>query len=167
LTIEQLISAGQLADGAHLDAFVSAIRSGSSDWFEAVPGERMRILSGRAQNGGAFTLVESIAAPGAAPPLHAHATADEIFFVLEGSLHFQCGGHCFTAAAGSIIHIPKYAHHGWLNSSQREARMLAFFTPGGIEDMFTALPATPPEAIVDLAARYDTFVVGPPVAKAG
>ena len=52
-------------------------------WFEAIPGEQLCIRVRGTQVNGRYAIMENIAAPGTATPMHFHAE-DEIFHVLEG-----------------------------------------------------------------------------------
>ncbi|MGL4438097.1 MAG: cupin domain-containing protein [Bosea sp. (in: a-proteobacteria)] len=132
------------------------------DWFEAIPGERMRIRIGGTDTRGKLTVTESVIAPKASTPLHYHA-ADEIFLIISGRLRLVCGGKGQDADAGSSVVVPGGAHHGFVNLSGEPVRMLAIFAPGGIEGLFSQLHKTPPEQWSDLARRFDTVIVGPPV----
>ena len=68
----------------------------SIKWFEAIPGEQLCIRVHGTQVNGRYAIMENIAAPGTATPMHFHAE-DEIFHILErdGDLQhrrrrFQC-----------------------------------------------------------------------------
>ncbi|MGL4439669.1 MAG: cupin domain-containing protein [Bosea sp. (in: a-proteobacteria)] len=132
------------------------------DWFEAIPGERMKIRIGSGDTGGALSVLESIVAPKTATPLHYHA-ADEMFLIMSGRLRLVCGGKAQNMDAGSSAVVPRGAHHGFVNLSGHPVQMLAIFLPGGMEGLFTQLHKTPPEQWSDLARRFDTVIVGPPV----
>lgn len=140
------------------EAFV--VGQGGLAWFDVVPGERMAIHVPNGRVGGHFTVVESIAAPGAGVPPHIHNGADEYFFVQEGTLHFRCGDTEFDAPAGTSVAIPRGIAHGWVNRTDAPARVVVTFTPGGIEEMFAKIAAAFPDGIEALAAQYDTVLVG-------
>jgi hypothetical protein len=53
-------------------------------WFEAIPGEQLCIRVHGTQVNGRYAIMENIAAPGTATPMHFHAE-DEIFHILEGT----------------------------------------------------------------------------------
>lgn len=142
---------------------LATVRSeGTQGWFDAIPGERMRVRIGGSETGDALSVLESIVSPKAATPLHYHA-AIEIFLVTSGRLRLLCGGQRQDLDAGSSAVIPSGAHHGFVNLSGEPVRMLAIFSPGGVDRLFTQLAATPPEKWGDLARRFDTVIVGPPV----
>jgi mannose-6-phosphate isomerase-like protein (cupin superfamily) len=73
----------------HSAAIVS--RHDSIKWFEAIPGEQLCIRVHGTQVNGRYAIMENIAAPGTATPMHFHAE-DEIFHVLEGTVTFSIDG---------------------------------------------------------------------------
>jgi mannose-6-phosphate isomerase-like protein (cupin superfamily) len=132
------------------------------DWFETIPGERMKVRIGGGDTRGTLSVLESVVMPKAATPLHYHA-ADEMFLIMAGRLRLVCGGKGQDIDAGSSAVVPGGAHHGFINLSGEPVQMLAIFSPGGMERLFTQLNATPPEQWSDLARHFDTVIVGPPV----
>lgn len=162
--------ASTAADGAPMTSVAggnplatATIESGAAaDWFETIPGERMRVRIGGSDTRGTLSVLESVVAPKAATPLHYHG-ADEMFLITSGFVRLVCGGNAQDLAAGSSAVVPGGAHHGFVNLSGEPVRMFAIFSPGGMERMFIQLHATPPEQWGDLAKRFDTFIVGPPV----
>ena len=143
-------------------ALATAGSEGTQGWFDAIPGERMRVRIGGNETGNALSILESIVSPNAATPLHYHA-AIEIFLVASGRLRLVCGGQGLDLDAGSSAVVPSGAHHGFVNLSGGPVRLLAIFSPGGVDRLFAQLAATPPEQWSDLARRFDTVIVGPPV----
>src|SRR5271168_3516739 len=94
----------------------------SIKWFEAIPGEQLCIRVHGTQVNGRYAIMENIAAPGTATPMHFHAE-DEIFHILEGTVTFSIDGDVFNASVGSIVVIPAGAHHAWRNRSNSPIRM--------------------------------------------
>lgn len=109
--------------------------------------------------GGRFSVLETIAAPGAAAPPHVHRSTDEYFFIQAGEMHFSCDGVEFDAPAGTSVLVPRGVVHNWINLGETPVRSLVTFTPGGIEQMFKDLAAVFPQGIEELAARYDTYLI--------
>jgi mannose-6-phosphate isomerase-like protein (cupin superfamily) len=70
------------------------------DWFQPLPGEQIAMRIESHQSNGAFSLTEVIVAPQAGPPLHIHQDADEVLYVLEGTVDFVCNGECFRTGPG-------------------------------------------------------------------
>jgi quercetin dioxygenase-like cupin family protein len=96
------------------------------------------------ETGGSLVLLEALIPPQGGPPPHIHHAEDEFFWLLEGELEFLTNGRTFTANAGSFVYIPKGTTHRFKNVGTQTARMLASFTPAGIEGMFFEVgrPAT-------------------------
>ncbi len=132
-------------------------------WFDSIAGERLSIRVSGGEVGGHYAILESIAQPGTAAPLHTHLE-DEIFQILDGVMTFRCGGEQFEAAAGTTVVVPAGAEHAWKNRTAKPVRMLVMFTPGGVETLFQRIGGRAPDEIAALAPKYGTFVVGPPIA---
>ena len=122
-----------------------------------------------AQTGGAVTVFESTAAPGEGPPLHLHAEEAEILYVLEGSVRFKLDGDMHDGAAGTFVFVPRQVPHTWQNVGSEPARLLAIFTPSGMESFFEAFGSLKPdevgpEAFKSLGEASGMSTVGPPLA---
>jgi quercetin dioxygenase-like cupin family protein len=81
--------------------------------------------------------MEVVSPPGEGANPHTHQDADEQFYVLAGTGTFLVGGETYHVVPGDVVYIPR----GTLHSFKAEAapmRMLATFTPGGIEAAFLA-----------------------------
>jgi len=131
-------------------------------WFEAVSGELLSIRVHSHEVGGKFSILENVVDHGAATPMHVHAQ-DEVFHVLEGELIFCVNNRVSLLFEGSEIVVPAGTPHGWRNKGGRHARMLVFFAPGGIEEMFLRAGGLTSSEMVELAAEYGTLLVGPPI----
>ncbi len=107
--------------------------------------------------GSGVAVVEYRTRRGEEPPDHTHATEDEIFYVLEGTVIFHCGGKPFAVAQGGMIFLPRGIEHGYTINNDEPVRLLAITapvrdnTPGGwggfVADMELGqgeLIATPP-----------------------
>ena len=128
-----------------------------------------------ADTGGAFTLIETVADPAAAPPPHIHHRQDETFYVLEGAVEFSLDGRTFTAGGGSVVHLPKGRLHSHRAAGNGKAKVLALYTPAGLEHFIeeagtpvTDPAATPPppampelEKIVAIAGKHGIEVPPP------
>ena len=124
--------------------------------------------------GGSLVLLEARVPPLGGPPPHIHHAEDEFFWLLEGELEFLTNGRTFTANAGSFVYVPKGTTHCFKNVGTQTTRMLAAFTPAGIEGMFFEVgrPATegsspaPPdqeeiEKLLAAAPRYNVEILPP------
>lgn len=134
----------------------------STDWFEPLPGERMRVRIGSDATGGRLTLLENVVLPGAAAPMHFHHDADELFIVLEGQFRVTTGTEQIDAGPGSAIFAPQGAAHAFVNAGTVEARLLSVFVPGGMEAMFKEAAISRPDEILAMAARHRTVLIDRP-----
>jgi mannose-6-phosphate isomerase-like protein (cupin superfamily) len=132
----------------------------TSDWFEPLPGERMRVRIGSDATGGRLTLLENEVAAGAAAPNHFHHDADELFIVLDGRFRVSSGTDQIDAGPGAAIFVPRGTAHAFFNDGRVAARLLSVFLPGGMEAMFREAAFTRLEEIPAMAARHGTVVIG-------
>ncbi|WP_405059531.1 cupin domain-containing protein [Kribbella sp. NBC_01505] len=116
------------------------------------------------QTHGGFGLIEATVPAGGGPPPHAHPDEEETFYLLSGELEFLDGEETFLAKAGDFVHIPRGVRHRFHNIGNHAAKMLFFFTPGGVESVIAdhAQPAVPgelpPATITDeQLARFATM----------
>jgi quercetin dioxygenase-like cupin family protein len=103
-------------------------------------------LAVRDSEDGRVSAVEFLAPPGFGPPLHIHHREDEILQVLEGSVRVVCGDTDTVAGAGCFAFLPRGVAHTFQVAGDEPARMLAIFTPGGLEAMFVDAGVPAPEA---------------------
>jgi quercetin dioxygenase-like cupin family protein len=141
------------------------LRSGpDDDWQQVTPGERIKIQASSEQTCGAFSMIEAIAERGNGVPMHIHHNEDEYFIVLEGTFHIAVGNKRLDLSAGETITAARGVPHAWCNASKAPVRVLAVFSPAGIEGLFregaAARDLTEIEAI---ARRYGTELIGPPL----
>jgi uncharacterized cupin superfamily protein len=121
---------------------------------------------------GAFSIIETINAPGKGPPRHKHREA-EIFRVLEGRYLYEMDGHRFFAETGDVVSIPGGAEHGFVNVTEKPARQYilivpaldaaAFFTEPG-EIMRDGVPDR--VALNRFGAKWQVEFLGPPLSLA-
>lgn len=123
------------------------------------------------QTGGALTGFESTPAPGEGPPLHRHASEDEVLYVLRGRLRVRLEETIHDAPAGSFVFIPRGVPHAWQNVGDAPANLLVLFVPGaaGMEQFFERFAeigedTRVAEAFKKLAGDAGMEVVGPPLA---
>ena len=91
-----------------------------------------------AATGGQMTIVEVTEPPGTEAPLHVHHNEDEAFWVLEGDVTFEIGRTTFEAHAGDYAFGPRHIAHRYTVGGAG-CRMLFILTPGGFEDLVTAM----------------------------
>ena len=145
--------------------------------------ELMTVLLSGKETDGKYAMVESITRPGDGVKfLHTHPQ-QETFQVLEGSYEIygrdEDGSKYATPApAGSMVHVPGGAPHGFKNVGDTAGKLLLTFEPAGNMEIFfeeIGLPvedkANPPiqdgppdmEKIMQASARHGIrFVESPP-----
>ena len=97
---------------------------------------------------------------GFGPPLHVHHREDELLQILEGTVHVACAGTEATLETGGFAYLPRGVPHTFQVRGDRPARMLAIFTPGGVERLFID---TQPGTFDAMAQRLGVEFVGPPL----
>lgn len=71
--------------------------------------------------------------------------------MLEGTLTFHADGEEVVAGPGTFLNIPRGVVHNFKNLSEAPARVLIWFTPAGIEEMFAKM-AREPERYAEIGA---------------
>jgi mannose-6-phosphate isomerase-like protein (cupin superfamily) len=133
----------------------------SVEWFQPLPGEKIGMRVESSHTGNAFSLTEIIVAPQAGPPFHIHHDADEVLFVLEGTVDFACDNKRFKTGAGGLAAIPRGMPHAFRNFENTPARMIVLLSPGGFEQVMHAMTGRPVSDFPSVAAKYKLEVVGP------
>ena len=98
----------------------------------------------------------------AGPPMHYHTDADEAAFMLTGQFEWTLDGVTQVLGPGGFLFVPKNTVHGFVNAGDDEGSFLCWVTPAGFEGYYRERvhvdPAKDPEAIIELAARFDMIV---------
>jgi quercetin dioxygenase-like cupin family protein len=100
------------------------------------PGDTYTFLLTGEQSGGSMFILEATVPAGGGPPPHIHQREDESFYLLQGSLSVRVGDETLHASAGDFLHVPKGTVHSFRNDGESEAKMLAIFSPAGMEGYF-------------------------------
>jgi quercetin dioxygenase-like cupin family protein len=103
-----------------------------------IQGNTVTLKATAVTTGGALTLTEIEAAPGAGPPRHLHEHEDEWFYALDGTFEIVLGGETVVIGPGGFAFVPRGTVHRFANVGDASARILAGFTPGGVEGFFRA-----------------------------
>lgn len=118
---------------------------------------------------GAFSIIETINAPGKGPPRHRHSEA-EIFRVLEGRYLYEMDGRRFYAETGDLVSIPGGAEHGFVNVTDKPARQYIVITPAlDAVAFFTRLAGVMKDGVPDRAVlnafgrKWQVDFLGPPL----
>ena len=137
-----------------------AVRSSEG---ERIPlrGNTITLKATGAETGGVLTFTEIEATPGGGPPVHVHDHCDEWFYVLEGTFDIVLGDEVVRAEPGDFAYVPRGTPHRFASAVSGTARLLAAFTPTGLEDFFRAAGGHHMSQTVfeDAGADHDTRVV--------
>lgn len=68
--------------------------------------------------------------------MHTHLKEDECFYLLEGELEVEVGGKKVAVLVGDFVHAPRGVPHTYRNTGTSHAKMIATFTPAGMEGWF-------------------------------
>lgn len=124
------------------------------------PGDRYTFLVTGEESGGSMFALDCVVGAGGGPPPHRHLAEDELFYVFEGSISFTMGGHTRAMGPGESAFVPKGTTHTYVNTSDTDARMIAVYTPSGMEGWFrevctpvTDESAPPPPVTPELIER--------------
>lgn len=133
-----------------------------------VLGDRVRLVLGGADTGGAYAIVEQASEPGSGPPLHLHHREEEAFYILEGEYEFKVGEQVIRATSGTYLFAPRGIPHTFKCVGTMSGRVQATITPAGFENFFVEVSGLaaqgPPdlEKVVALARTYGLEILGPP-----
>jgi glyoxylate utilization-related uncharacterized protein len=104
--------------------------------------------------------LDCLVGPGGGPPPHRHLAEDELFTIVEGSISFTAGDETRPVSAGESVFVPRGTRHFYRNEGTQPARMIAVYTPAGMEGWFREVctpvddPSRPPPPVTDeLIAR--------------
>ena len=87
------------------------------------------VKAGEIREGSGATFLEYVTKKGEEPPDHTHATEDEMFYVLEGEVTFQCGNQTFEVQQGGFIFLPRGLKHGYTIRSENPVRLIVVTAP--------------------------------------
>ncbi len=107
-----------------------------------IAGGEYRVLVPGTQTSDSYAIIEMSVPPGAGPVPHAHPDFEEIFFVLEGTLHFYTQEGSTLVQKGDTVVIPKGGRiHNFKNLADQPAKLLCTVVPAGLDQFFTEAAA--------------------------
>jgi quercetin dioxygenase-like cupin family protein len=110
-------------------------------------------------------------APHGGPPLHVHHRQEETIHVLEGRFKVRIGDELFELDEGGFAYLPSKVPHAFLNLTDRPAKVIVVYTPGGGHKFYEELgPATrnrePDRAVVAAVfEKHGMSLLGPPLSS--
>ncbi len=117
------------------------------------PGDTYTFLVTGEESGGSMFAMDCLVGAGGGPPPHRHLAEDELFFIFAGEISFTAGGVRRTVSAGESVFVPRGLAHSYVNSGAADARMIAIYTPAGMEGWFREVctpvddPTAPPPPV--------------------
>jgi len=149
---------------------------GESLWFLNT---LVRIGVASAQGPDALSAIEHRVPHGDSPPLHSHASEDELFHILEGQFRFQLGDRQLLAGPGAMLLAPKGVLHTYRAESPGGGRFVTVTRGDDFEQFVRKAgrpavgldlppPSGPPTpeamaALTELAAAHGIVFHGPPL----
>jgi mannose-6-phosphate isomerase-like protein (cupin superfamily) len=88
----------------------------------------------RGETGGWYSISEWWLDPHTKGPGGHHHPADDVFYVLAGTMHVMVGTEWTAATAGSFVLVPGNVTHTFENRGEERAGMLNVSAPGDFED---------------------------------
>jgi quercetin dioxygenase-like cupin family protein len=87
------------------------------------------VKAGERQTTSGAAVFEYVTRKGEEPEVHTHPTEDEMFYVLEGQLSFQCNDQRFEVEPGGFVFLPRGVEHGYTIRSDGPVRLLVITAP--------------------------------------
>jgi quercetin dioxygenase-like cupin family protein len=87
------------------------------------------VKAGERQTTSGAAVFEYVTRKGEEPEVHTHPTEDEMFYVLEGRLSFQCHDQRFEVEPGGFVFLPHGVEHGYTIRSDGPVRLLVITAP--------------------------------------
>ena len=87
------------------------------------------VKSSEIREGSSCAFLEYVTRKGEEPPSHTHTTEDEMFYVLEGEVTFQCGEETFEVNKGGFIFLPRGLKHSYTIRSDEPVRLIVVTSP--------------------------------------
>ena len=136
---------------------VAAGQPGRSFWG---PGDMYTFLVTGEESGGTMFALDCLVGAGGGPPPHRHLAEDELFAITAGSIVFTAEEETRVVAPGESVFVPRGTRHLYRNDGPEVARMIAVYTPAGMEGWFREVctpvvdpSATPPPITDELIER--------------
>lgn len=144
-----------------------------SEYYVLTPEKRARALDvvgtdvsilATASSNGAFGATFQQGAADTGPPPHSHDW-DEAFYVISGTVNFQCGGEHHVCPAGTFVHVPRNTVHAFSYAEGGGSMLEITSRDSTATELFTAFDAEIDQnsdrtAAVDVLQRNGVTVAG-------
>ena len=155
------------------DQVVRGSGEGTDVW---MLGGRYTVKVSGEESGGELTVMEMHMPAHVGPPPHTHPGGETVY-VLEGTLDYHIDGKVVPGKPGDTFYIPAGTMENFVPTS--ELRILATYTPGGVDKFFLEVgetptgPGLPPpmdgpppreflQHVADVGSRYGMDIALPP-----
>jgi quercetin dioxygenase-like cupin family protein len=115
---------------------VVRVRAGDVERSYWGPGDLYTFLVTGEESGGTMFVVDCLVGVGGGPPPHCHLGEDELFTITEGSIQFTVDGETRPVAEGESVFVARGVDHAYTNDGPGPARMIAVYSPAGMEGWF-------------------------------
>lgn len=130
--------------------------------------DEIRVLQLSAESPNRMAVMRVEVPAGGSVPLHSHATEEEAYFVLDGTLEMTVGSVEIRLQANDFAHVPPDTAHGYRNPGPATTRFLAWTVGGPIDEFFVAMSQSvrrmPEDAprMLELMDSFGVRALGPP-----
>ena len=87
------------------------------------------VKAGEYRSGHGAAVIEFTTRKGEEPGDHTHPTEDEMFYVVEGELTFECDGRRFDVETGGFVFLPRGLSHNYTIRTDGAVRLLVITAP--------------------------------------
>ena len=117
------------------------------------PGDMYTFLVTGEESSGMMFALDCLVGVGGGPPMHRHLAEDELFTITDGTIKFSADGETRSLSSGETIFVPRGTAHAYTNDGTSAARMIAVYSPAGMEGWFREVyqpvkdPSEPPPPV--------------------
>lgn len=114
--------------------FRNSLGSAPRRRLRAERGESVRLIDEEVGEAANVDLHVNYLAPGSGPgPRHYHATAENVYYVIEGTIEVEAGDEVLRLEAEDVLLIPPGVVHATSNPGVETAMFLEIYAPAGAD----------------------------------
>jgi len=130
-----------MAEGERGAVVVRRPDEGESFW-QPVPANgyaEIRVTAADSPRIGRFSSGVQVIAPGGHVREHQHGAEEELLFFFEGTGKAVINGEEHAIVPGTTVYVGPWNRHSFINTGERDLKMMWVLMPGGLEDFFAAI----------------------------